>query len=56
MTALRGVTTLRRRQSHTEKQKGSSLKLLDKFDFDFGRCRALLAKGDEIQVATPDGK
>ncbi|KAG6497782.1 VAN3-binding protein-like [Zingiber officinale] len=55
-TSLRGVTTLRRRQNHTEKLKGSPLKLLDEFDFDFGRCRTLLAKGDEIHVATPDGK
>ncbi|WOL06450.1 hypothetical protein Cni_G15184 [Canna indica] len=56
-TSLRGVATLKGRQSQMEKLKGSSPKLLrDEFDFDFGRCRALLAKGDEILVATPDGK
>ncbi|CAL9083622.1 unnamed protein product [Musa textilis] len=56
-TSLRGVATLRGRQSHTKKIKGSSPTLLcDEFEFNFERCRALLAKGDEILVATPDGK
>ncbi|CAL9754697.1 unnamed protein product [Musa acuminata subsp. burmannicoides] len=56
-TSLRGVATLRGRQSHTKKIKGSSPTLLcDEFDFNFERCRALLAKGDEILVATSDGK
>ncbi|XP_020082827.1 VAN3-binding protein-like [Ananas comosus] len=56
-TSLRGAAILRGRTGHREKIRESSPTLLyDEFDFDFGRCRASLAKGDEIRVTTPDGK
>ncbi|XP_072979633.1 VAN3-binding protein [Typha angustifolia] len=56
-TSLRGAATLRGRPGHREKIKGNSPTLVhDEFELDFGRCRTALAKGDEILVATPDGK
>ncbi|KAJ8480575.1 hypothetical protein OPV22_024302 [Ensete ventricosum] len=56
-TSMKGAATLRGRQGQRQKTKGSSPALLcDDFGFDLGRCRASLAKGDEILVATEDGK
>ncbi|ONK69676.1 uncharacterized protein A4U43_C05F25560 [Asparagus officinalis] len=56
-TSLRGAATLRGRPDHKERIKGSALRNgNDGVDFDYERCRALLAKGEELQVRTPDGK
>ncbi|KAJ0965689.1 hypothetical protein J5N97_026827 [Dioscorea zingiberensis] len=57
-TSLRGAATLRGRPGHRERLKGSSTPSLqlDEHYFDFGRCRASLAKGEELLVRTPDGK
>ncbi|WOK96307.1 VAN3-binding protein-like isoform X1 [Canna indica] len=56
-TSLKGASTLKGRQGHREKAKGNSAALVyDEFGFDYERCRASLAKGDEILVATQDGK
>ncbi|OAY85714.1 hypothetical protein ACMD2_19153 [Ananas comosus] len=55
--ALRGAQTLRGRPGHGTRIKWSAPSFLcDEFDFNFGRCRASPAKGDEILMATPDGK
>nr|CAD1825581.1 unnamed protein product [Ananas comosus var. bracteatus] len=55
--ALRGAQTLRGRPGRGTRIKWSApSSLYDEFDFNFGRRRASLAKGDEILVATPDGK
>ncbi|KAH7674884.1 Pleckstrin-like plant domain-containing protein [Dioscorea alata] len=57
-TSLRGAATLRGRPGHRERIKGSSTPTLqfNEHYFDFGRCRASLAKGEELLVRTADGK
>ncbi|KAG1326501.1 putative VAN3-binding protein [Cocos nucifera] len=57
-TSLRGAATLRGRAGQRERIKETFTPKLayDEFDFNFGRCSASVAKGDEIFVATTDGK
>lgn len=57
ISALRGAATLRGRPGHRERIKGSSTPTLqfNEHYFDFGRCRASLAKGEELLVRTEDG-
>ncbi|XP_010914065.4 VAN3-binding protein isoform X1 [Elaeis guineensis] len=57
-TSLRGAATLRGRPGQRERIKETFTPKLvyDEFDFNFGRCSASVAKGDEIFVATPDGR
>lgn len=56
-TSLRGAATLRGRHGHREKPNETSQTLhSDELGVEFGRCRASLAKGDEILVVTEDGK
>ncbi|KAJ0960853.1 hypothetical protein J5N97_001258 [Dioscorea zingiberensis] len=58
-TSLRGAATLKGRPCHKEKIKSSSsstpITSFNEHDFDFGRCKASLAKGEELIVRTPDG-
>ncbi|KAJ3677145.1 hypothetical protein LUZ60_002869 [Juncus effusus] len=53
-TSLRGVAALRNRPGH--RSAVISPRSHKDLDFDYGRSKASLAKGDEILVATPDGK
>ncbi|KAG6495310.1 VAN3-binding protein-like [Zingiber officinale] len=56
-TSLRGAATLRGRHGHIEKpNETSQTQHSNEFGFEFGRCRASLAKGDEILVVTENGK
>uniref|UniRef100_J3LZ96 Uncharacterized protein n=1 Tax=Oryza brachyantha TaxID=4533 RepID=J3LZ96_ORYBR len=64
VTALRGAAALRGRrsggggsQNERTDQASSALSQEDlDFDFNYGRSKAALAKGDEMFVAMPDGK
>ncbi|PKU72024.1 VAN3-binding protein [Dendrobium catenatum] len=53
-TSLKGAATLRSRVGYKERIKGNAKTLLYE-EFDFGKCRESLAKGEELLLGNPDG-
>ncbi|GAV86200.1 Auxin_canalis domain-containing protein/PH_2 domain-containing protein [Cephalotus follicularis] len=59
-TSLKGAATLQARAGCKTKINGSTplLPIVDNndIDFDFNKCKSILAKGAELSVGTPNGK
>ncbi|KAF6156380.1 hypothetical protein GIB67_031501 [Kingdonia uniflora] len=59
-TSLRGASTLRSRPGGRERVfndwNAPVLPIKDKYDFDFDKCRSLLAKGSDLSVKLSNGK
>lgn len=51
---MKGAATLRSRVGYKERIKGNAKTLLYD-EFDFGKCRESLAKGEELLLGNPDG-
>ncbi|XP_030441292.1 VAN3-binding protein [Syzygium oleosum] len=60
-TSLRGAATLKARTGCRNRLNGTSPVLpidhdQNDFDFDFDKCRSILAKGTELSIEAPDGR
>lgn len=59
VAAIRGADTLKARSAYKNRLNGSSpvlpLEDVNEVDFDFEKCRSILAKGADLSIETADG-
>lgn len=59
-TSIRGADTLKARSAYKNRLNGSSpvlpLEDVNEVDFDFEKCRSILAKGADLSIETADGR